>query len=301
MDLTIIGAPFNSDGSTGGVARLPQALRDQGLVPRLRAAGATVDDTGDVPVDGPDPRRDPVSGIIAIETVAQVFGGVRRRVGEALRAGRFPLVLGGECSVVLGALAGLRDVHGTSGLLFVDGHEDTWSPFASLTGEVSDMELGLALGRTKAALPAAMADELPLVTAEAVVLLGPRDRQELAEAGIASVRGELRFCDDAQLAADPSGAVAEAARHLGEVAGTWWLHIDLDVLSTAALSSVDYLQPGGIDWTHLEQLTAAALAAPGVTGMDVTIYNPDLDPESEGSRRIVEYLATAVGGQAGEA
>lgn len=301
MDLNIIGVPFNSDGSVGGVARLPGALRDQDLVSRLRAAGVTVDDAGDVLVDVPDPRRDPVSGIIAVGTVAQVFTGLRLRIRETLRTGRFPLVLGGECSVVLGALAALRDVRGKSGLLFVDGHEDTWPPFTSLTGEVSDMELGLALGRTTAALPAAMASALPLLTAEAVVLLGPRDKQELSEAGVASVRGELRFYDDAQLAADPAGAVAEATRHLGRLAGHWWLHVDLDVLSTAALPSIDYPQPGGIDWPHLEQLTAAALAAPGVTGMDVTIYNPDLDPEQEGSRRIVEYLATVLGGRAGGA
>jgi arginase len=295
MDLTIIGVPFNSNGTTGGVARLPVALRQQHLVQWLRARGLAVEDGGDLPLGTPDPTRDPLSGIIAVASVTQVFTGVRRRVGDALRAGRFPLVLGGECSVVLGALAALRDTHGRAALLFVDGHEDTWGPWQSATGEVSDMELGIALGRTTDGLPPAIAGELPLIDRDDVFILGTRDERELAEAGVTSMRNELLLVDCARLVADLDAVAIDAVLHLERRATRWWLHVDLDVLSTVALPAVDYLQPGGLSWSQLERLTHLALASPSVVGMDVTIFNPDLDPTGGHARRIVDYLATCLG------
>jgi len=74
-----------------------------------------------------------------------------------------------------------------------------------------------------------------------------------------------------------SAAIAATARLLRR-ADNWWLHVDLDVLSTDALPAVDYPQPGGLRWSELEALTAAALRAPGCLGMTLCIYNPDLDP-----------------------
>ena len=71
----------------------------------------------------------------------------------------------------------------------------------------------------------------------------------------------------------------------------WWLHVDLDVLSTEALPAVDYPQDGGLSWTQLESLTGAALKAPGCLGISVCIYNPDLDPARHHATRIVEFIA----------
>lgn len=69
--------------------------------------------------------------------------------------------------------------------------------------------------------------------------------------------------------------------------------MDLDVLSTEALSAIDYPQPGGLSWVQLERLLATAIAAGCLIGWDVTIYNPDLDPDGSQARRIVEYLLAA--------
>jgi arginase len=69
----------------------------------------------------------------------------------------------------------------------------------------------------------------------------------------------------------------------------WWFHLDLDVLSTDALPAIDYPQEGGIRWDDLDVVAAAALAA-GPAGWDVTIYNPDLDPDRTHARRIVRFI-----------
>ncbi|MGI0037926.1 MAG: arginase family protein, partial [Nitrososphaera sp.] len=69
-----------------------------------------------------------------------------------------------------------------------------------------------------------------------------------------------------------------------------WLHIDLDVLSTSSLPAVDYQQPGGLTWGQLEKITKTILTSENVVGMNLTIYNPDLDPDKRHASRIVRFM-----------
>ncbi len=292
MAVRLIGVPTNSAGRPGGVARAPAALRAAGLVQALRAR-----DGGDVVVPPLAPGRDPRSGLIAVDSLAGMVESTRRAVRSALDAGLVPFVAGGDCPILLGCLAGARDARGGPvGLLFLDGHEDTWPPHASTTGEAADCELGLALGRGTEGLPAPLADLLPLVAPGDVALLGPRDAAAMASEGARSLAAELFLVDDRTLLAEGCASAARrAAARLHAARGAWWLHLDLDVLSTEALPAVDYLQPGGLGWADLEDALAAALAVPGLLGMNLTIYNPDLDPTGAGARRIVELVRTTFG------
>jgi arginase len=290
MPLDVIGVPYNSSGLTTGEARAPARLRRAGLLAALeRSAGAI--DSGDVRFEPPTPVRDPTSGIIAPATLTTMVNAVRDEAGRALRDGHLPLVVGGDCPLLLGCLAAARDAYGRTGLLFVDGHEDVWPPHTSTTGEAADMELGLALGFTTAEGGDTLAGLLPLVHPEDVFVLGPRDIAEQTAAGVPSVASKAAFVDDAILRQGDLAATTRALleRMRGRV-DRWWFHLDLDVLSSDALAAVSYEQPGGLSWTELEVLTEAALQTPGLVGWDVTIYNPDLDPDGSGARRIVAFL-----------
>jgi arginase len=288
-EIAVLGVPTNSAGTTDGVARAPQALRDAGLIDALRASISTVD-LGDVPLPDPTPERDPSTHVIDPEGLKAMVAAVRERVAAILGDGRFPLVLGGDCPVLLGCLAAFGDGE-RRGLLFVDGHEDAYPPERSTTGEAADMELGFALGLPDLSWWPELAAVTPLVMAERTRLLGPRDRAAIVREGVDPVSEWVGTHDAAGVAADPDGAASTAVRAVG--AGPWWLHVDLDVLSTEALPAVDYPQPGGLSWEQLERVTAEALAA-GAVGWDVTIYNPDLDPDRTSAQRIVRLLADAV-------
>ena len=120
--IAIVGVPFNSSGTTDGVARAPAAIRRAGLVDALRAVGLDVEDRGDVPLGPTSPDRDPVSHVIAPIALAAMIGVVRNEVDRALKAGRFPIVLGGDCPILLGCLG--ASALGAPAVLFVDGHED---------------------------------------------------------------------------------------------------------------------------------------------------------------------------------
>lgn len=209
-------------------------------------------------------------------------------------AGTFPLVIGGDCPILLGCL-GDRGLASPPGLLFVDGHEDAWPPALSSTGEAADMELGLALGLHADGLPEGLASELPRLDPDGVVVIGPRDARELAEAGVTSISDVVQVVRQDAVVADGADRVAADAVSRLAARGAWWFHVDLDVLSTESLGAVDYRQPGGFDWETLELLTRRALSSPRLIGWDVTIYNPDLDPNRTDARRIVRYLSDALG------
>jgi arginase len=105
----------------------------------------------------------------------------------------------------------------------------------------------------------------------------------------------MLYYDDGALRKGRINTVASrAVRQLTSRVDKLWLHVDLDVLSTRALPAVDYQQPGGLSWGQLERLTGAILSSGNVSGMNVTIYNPDLDPDRRFARRIIRYLQTAL-------
>ncbi len=290
MRLGVIGVPYNSAGVTTGEARAPAMLRRAGLLAALEQSG-DVADYGDVRVAPPSPTRDPISGIIAPTVLARMVNAVRTDVARVLHDDRLPIVIGGECPLLLGCLAAARDLHGRVGLLFVDGHDDVWPPHLSSTGEAADMELGLALGITTADGIDDLTALLPLVHADDVVVLGPRDREEQWAAGVPSVAKSVTFRDDAALrGSDIAATTATLLDRLHTGTDRWWFHLDLDVLATAALAAVRYPQPGGLTWTDLAILTGAALRTPGLIGWNITIYNPDLDPDGAGAARIVSFL-----------
>ena len=182
MRLALIDVPTNSSGHTSGEARAPAVLREHGLAAALRRSGEVVD-RGEVAFAPPSPDRDPRTGIIAPETQVQMVEGVRTEVGRAIAREELPLVVGGDCPLLLGCLAAARDAYGRVGLLFIDGHEDAWAPHGSTSGEAADMELGLALGITTVAGLDRLQALLPVVSPADTVVLGPRDREEIAAAG----------------------------------------------------------------------------------------------------------------------
>jgi arginase len=131
-------------------------------------------DAGDLVLPDPQPVRGP-SGLLAEDAPVAMIERVREAVGAARRSNRFPVLVGGDCPVILGALAALHAESGGAGLLFIDGHEDAWPPRLSPTGEAADCELGLALRQFDTSLTPRLRGVLPRIQAADVCAVGPRD------------------------------------------------------------------------------------------------------------------------------
>lgn len=284
----LLGVPTNSAGKIDGVAQGPVALREAGLVDALHRH-AKVHDYGDVMLPDPSPTRESRSHVIDPDGLDALVARVRDAVAPILDHGHFPLVIGGDCPLLLGCLAASsgRD---RVGLLFVDGHEDAYLPVQSSTGEAADMELAFALGMADASWSRELSTLFPLVAPTDVRILGARDAELLRAESVASLRDRVALVDGERLAADPARIAAAACASLPQ---PWWFHLDLDVLSTEALPAIDYPQPGGVGWDELVVVATTALRA-DPRGWDVTIYNPDLDPTRVHARRIVRFLGSVI-------
>jgi arginase len=294
VSFELIGIPYSSMAKPGGIADAIRVLRGAGLAERI-AAGAAARDTGDLSLLSGSGARGR-SGLLNERALGRLVSATREAVLQSLDRGGRPLLVGGDCPVLLGALAACRDRYGAAGLLLVDGHEDAWPPQLSSTGEASDSEVAIALGRI-GELPEPLDRLVPLLGPEAVSMLGPRDRQEIEQAGAESLADTVALLrDDEGIHAD--GAHSSACEAIGALANSapaFWLHIDLDVLRTEDFPAADYTQPGGIAWDELLEIATRSLATPDCVGCSIVIYNPDLDPERTSAARIVRFVSDLVG------
>ncbi|GEC02476.1 arginase [Streptomyces spinoverrucosus] len=283
-ELAIIEAPSVLGLRPSGVQDLPAALFAAGLLDIPGAVRA-----GRVEPPAYDPKRDPDTGVLNSTGIAEYSFRLADAVGEALDSGRFPVVLGGDCSILLGNLLALKR-RGRHGLLFLDGHTDFYQPEAEPMGEAASMDLALATGRGPRLL-ADLAGRGPLVRDEDVVVLGYRDAAESAQFGMQPLPPELYAMDlDGVRAVGAGTAARQAVERLASVPGGYWVHLDVDVLDDAVMPAVDYRQPGGLTWLELEDVLSTALADERAVGLDVTIFNPRLDPDGSIAAGLTECL-----------
>ncbi|WP_328408749.1 arginase family protein [Streptomyces violaceus] len=292
-DVAIVEAPSVLGLRPTGVEELPEALLAAGLAEGLGAVRA-----GRVEPLAYDPERDPDTGVLNPDGIAAYSVALADAVSAVLDDGRFPVVLGGDCSVLLGNLLALRrrDRHG---LLFLDGHTDFYQPSAEPAGEAASMELALATGRGPRVL-ADLEGRGPLVRDEDVVALGFRDTEESAAYGMQPLPSALHAMElDTVRALGAAESVRRAVGLLtGDGAGAgYWIHLDVDVLDDAVMPAVDYRLPGGLSWQELETVLRTALSGDGAVGLDVAIFNPRLDPDGSIAQRLTECLLGSFDGQ----
>ena len=295
----IIEVPSRLGLRPDGAQDAPRALRTAGLHGRLGSADADADA---VRVDVPAycDVRDPETGVLNPQGIAEVAQSLAAAVDAALDGGRFPIVLGGDCSIVLGPMLALRR-RGRYGLVYIDGHADFQHPSDEPAGEVASLDLALVTGRGPAAL--ADLDGLrPLVRDEDVALVGYRVfgdnendhvlAEHVRDTAITVVDGpEVR----AGGAASALGKALAAVTRPG-VEG-FWVHLDVDVLDDDLMPAVDYRHPGGLSWEEAAQILRGLLHASGARGLEVTIYNPRLDPSGNHARQLCDLITTVVPGR----
>jgi len=299
--IALIEAPSNLGlrppyaGHEPGTWRAPQTLRQAGLASVLT------------------PSR--IESLTSPQYRFEVEPGTRIRNGQGIRrfsedlalsvrrsltAGEFPLVIGGDCSILLGCLLGAGPSR--VGLIHVDGHSDFYHPAnydtSARLGSAAGMDLALATGRGEKLL--ARWEGGPLVADRDVVQIG--EREEL------SADYDYRDIEQTEILRIPvrwvlkNGVEATVLRALASGAGpsqTRWLHVDLDVLDETVMAAVDSPGRPGLQFDDLARLIAGLLRAGRIVGADIAIFDPDRDPEGIYARGIVACLGRAFGGGSG--
>ncbi len=285
----IIEAPSGLGLLAPGVEKLPKALLDYGLAERIDARRA-----GEIETPSYSGKRDPETLTLNAPEIAAFAPKLADAVESVLEGDEFPLILGGDCSILLGSMLALRR-RARYGLLFIDGHTDFYQPEVNPTGEAASMELAFATGHGPALLTNIEGRE-PLVREEDAFAFGYRDAEEQEAYGSRQLPPLLRAFDLEMVHAVGVGAAArEAVMHVArdELDG-FFVHVDADCLNDAIMPAVDYRLPGGLAWKELETTLKIALASGRAVGIEVAIYNPDLDRDGTAGRGLVEVLSAGL-------
>ena len=276
-ELHFLGVPFNSDGTPPEVEHPPRHLRYAGLLDRL-SSSRSIRDCGDLPIPAADGKRDSSNGVLNWPSWQAVTGGVAKSIHEILETGGWPLVVGGDCSILVGIMAGAVQVEGRCGLFFVDGHGDFHTPASSPTGEPADMELAVLTGRAPSPSGAAAG---ALLNDEDVVVFGIREYDGIDAAPI-------RVLDSARLTeGDLVTAVQDAAALISDL--PVWLHFDVDVID-ASLMPVIFPAGAGLTLDQTATLLGTLLKTGRVIGMDVSCFHPNLDHTGAATTALIDLL-----------
>jgi arginase len=269
-----------------GTTRTPGVLREAGVVDALGAH-----DLGDLDVFLGPPDRDPATGIVGSESVLELTRTVRRSTADALDDDGKLVVLGGCCTLQVGVTAGVRDRHPDAGLVFVDGHMDLYDGMSSPGGEAADMPVAVLLGRGPSAWGEVV--DAPVLDPADVGLVGFRDLEEARDFG--SITPEdlpgITAIDTETVRARGIEATVGAVVPPGD--RRFWVFTDLDVLDPGELA-VDAPQPDGLHWSELASLLRPLVHDPRCLGITLACYNPDLDEDGSGARKVVDLLSEVV-------
>lgn len=270
-----------------GVEDAPAVLRQAGLPDRLGARRVH-----SVPCPSAGDARDPDTALLRPNELITMATRLADAVERVLDADALPVVVGGDCSILLGSMLALRR-RGRYGLLYVDGHADFWHPSQDDLGEAASVDLALATGRGPS-LVTDLEGRAPLVRDEDVAVLGYRSAVNDSYLDEHIRDTAITVEDLADVRRD--GIEACTARALATAARPgldgFWLHFDVDVMDDALMPAVDYREPGGLRWAEAQHALAAAAAGGRLAGMQLTIYNPALDaPGAPLAARIVDLLA----------
>jgi arginase len=290
--LGLIGVPSSAGAHGPGQEKAPAALRKAGLIGALRTAGLQAEDLGDLPVvrfqpDRANPKQQSLSRVVKVarEVADAVAGAVDRDL--------VPLVLGGDCTITLGVVAGLLRRQPDLGLMYVDGDADLTTPQTSHSGIFDSMGVAHLLGEGAPEL-ARIGPRFPLLPEDRIVLFGfhpyevePRESRRLEAS--AMVRYPVTSMNDR-----PVELASEALAKLEQRARAVVVHFDVDVMDSAEMPLANWPHYDALSLGDAMRCLRVFVSSPKLAALVVTEMNPDHDPEGILVRQFVDAFADAM-------
>lgn len=294
VELAVLGVPTSAGAHHAGQDLAPAALREHGFVDKLRASGFAVTDIGDVAgevfaADAFGARAGNIDAVVRVATA------VADAVDRETRAGRLPIVLGGDCTIMLGVVAGLQRTRDDVRLAYFDGDADLKSPEGDRAGILDATGVAHLLGVADTPLTG-IGRTVPMLADHQLVLLGydPTDPDSF-DAEVLAARPSLTHFDGAALRADPIGVARLAVAALTSADAAIAVHLDIDAVDSRDLPLANFPHYGvGVSPTTAGQVLENLLAARGTSAVILTEINPTHDPTGNQLARYVNAVTHAI-------
>jgi arginase len=286
--LALIGAPSSAAAFSPGSEKAPAALRAAGIVEKLQSIGYEVTDHGDcVPrlfADDEEHKR-----ARNLPEIVASLNDLKPRAELAVKSGGVLLVLGGDCTQIIGMLTGARRYYRHVNLLWFDRDADLNTPASTPSGRLDGMVLASIIGRGSPEL-VRFWGEPPLVREPDTLIFGlervdPPEQEFLAHSPLRHI-----LAKDIQMAG-ATKAASNALVHLHADTREFMLHLDLDVVREEELAATNVPGSGGLSFAETQTALTEFVKHRNFLGLDVAQYNPNKDSDGSGARKIIELIA----------
>lgn len=292
----LLGVPTSAGSHNPGLEKAPDALRSAGLIDALAAVGLRVRDFGNLAVQRHRPTA-PVGGVRDLDRVVEVVAQTADHVAHICSAGFHPLVVGGDCTITLGVVAGLARHHGPRqvGLVYFDGDADMSIPATSSSGVLDTMGMTHLLGDGVPAL-AGIGPRTPLLEPDQVELFA-FDPAELDTAQWTRLTSRGMHATPAPAVREqPAQRATAALSRLESRTSAILIHFDVDVLDTGSFPLANFPHFAGLTMSEVVSCLSVLCASTAFAGLTLTEVNPDHDPDGTLMRALISTLADALPG-----
>jgi arginase len=290
----LIGVPLDLGAENLGVSMGADTFRYQGIVRKLEDAGLSIDDLGNVAVRS---RKEVPTGnprLRRMDEIIRVSEATAQLSDQAITQGKKAIVLGGDHSICLGAVAGAaKAVNGTLGLVYFDAHGDMNTDETTMTGNIHGMHLASLMGFGAPAL-AQVYGHGRKIDPRNLVHIGGCDFDQ-AEIDLVS-REHINAFSILDLLKGGMAPLFAMLDDLLERVDYLWISLDLD--------AIDALYAPGAGMPNKKGLTYREIAAIAayigehndkVVGVDIVEYNPLQDEHGKTAELAIELIATFFG------
>ena len=285
MKIGILGIPFNGDGTRPEIENPAAAFRAAGLTRLKIRSGDALLDYGDLLIPVFDGYRDPSTKILNLNAWKEISRYTAKKLLSIQEDADFVIILGGDCSILLGIFGAFRLADKRVGLVILDGHTDYRDPSSSSSGEPADLELAILTGKGPSELTGLFGLP-PLLQPADLVVYGYREPDLIAESNIHHYNHQVFR----ETGADN---LAIQALSLLDQVDRLWFHLDVDVLDPT-LMPVCFPEPDGLSIDETLAFLSTSIRSKRFIGMSVSCYHPNLDTNLEAASKVVGMLGSAL-------
>ena len=289
QELIIVELPSNlgliepGPGREPGVKKLPEWLKTNGLHELLHA-----ENTYTLLPPAYTMEIDSESGVRNANSIISFAIRQAELLKKLLMEKKIVVALGGDCSILIGNALAMKQI-GRYGLFFLDGHTDYMMPELSGTHGAAGMDLAIVTGNGHPKLTRIL-EMGPYIREEDVWCVGNR---EFDPCYVKSAQdSQLNYFDLHQLRDTGPEDCARSFLNMINSRGLegFWIHLDVDVLDDELMPAVDSREKGGLSYAELRAILNTLLASPKAAGIEITILDPDLDPDMRYTQEFVREI-----------
>ncbi|MHA1934696.1 MAG: arginase family protein [Candidatus Thorarchaeota archaeon] len=283
MKITVIGVPFNGDGTAPEIENPAQSFRDEGLISLLEDKGHHVTDIGDLTIPSCTNKKDSTTKVLNFDVWRDVSLRLSKTLVDVLEKDTFPIVLGGDCSILVGIFDAYKARNFPLNLFFLDGHADFHDIDTSPTGEPADMELAALTGYLPKEI-VTMTGRGPLLDEGNVVAYGINEYELIEKSNIVVIDRKLILED---------GIRPTFYRSLSSFRDSnlpIWLHFDVDVLDKEIMPAIHYPVEDGLSYNEVLEFLTLIEETSKLFGISIACYHPKLDNDKKGIKVLLSLL-----------